>query len=123
MMSYRTAEETALLLYRMLMNSEKNRARVSEATIRRISRRTLLRTPFLNDLKNECDGIGLILGQLHRGGFGLMYASLLEGAPSITSKSYLTDEMELMKDAGKREELFDKIRMQTEEPIDDADET
>lgn len=122
-MSYRSVEETALLLYRLLENSGQKRARVSEATIRLLSARRFLRTPFREDLKNQLEDVGLILGELQRGGYGLMRASLLEGAPAITAKRYMKDELAQMKNGARRGDLFEKIRAQAEEPIDEAEDS
>ncbi|MDV2990006.1 MAG: hypothetical protein P3T54_07660 [Dehalogenimonas sp.] len=122
-MSYQTAEETALLLYQLLENSNQKRGRVSEATIRRLSGRTLLRNKFLEDLKGCLEDIGLILIELHRGGFGLMRASLLEGAPAITAKKYMKDELATLNNGVTNDDLFEKIRSQLEDPVNEADDS
>lgn len=121
-MSYRSAEEVALLLYKLLENSGQKRGRVSDTTIRLLSKRTLLRHKFLEDLTSHLEEIGIILSELHRGGFGMMYASLLEGAPAITAKKYMKNELVLLKNRQQGEDLFEGIRAQIEEPIDEADE-
>lgn len=118
----RTPEETALLLHRLLSRSEQKRARVSNATIRRLSNRRHLRAAFINLLDAYLEDMGLILLELERGGYGMMYASTLEGAVPITAKKYLKDDLPRLGKNGDQG-LFDEIREDVEaEQAIDADE-
>lgn len=89
----RTAEETALLVALLLKRSEKNRARISRQTVLRLSKRSIIRTAFLNMLKNHLDDLGIILIELERGGYGIIPSTALEGAPAITAKRYMDDKV------------------------------
>lgn len=116
----RTPEETALLLALLLKRSEQKRARISVATIRRLSKRKHVRAAFVEMLDAELDSLGVILVELDRGGFGLIPSSLLDGAPAITAKKYLTSDLaELRKGASSfddiREELTDDVGLDEED--------
>ena len=89
----RTAEETALLAGLLLKQSGLKRGRISEKTIRKLSRRSQLRRVFIGRLTEQLDDLGLILVELERGGFGIMASSALEGAPAITAKRYLSEHL------------------------------
>jgi len=119
----RTAEQTALLLHRLLSLSGHKRARVSNATIRRLSNRRHLRAAFVNMLDEYLEDMGLILLELERGGYGVMYARTLEGAPPITAKKFLQDDLVRLR-TEKDESLFDEIRqeIEAEQAIEDNEE-
>ncbi len=84
----RTVEETALLLSLILKRSEQTRARISESTIRKVAGRRHLRGAFVNMLKDQLDILGLSMSELDRGGYGLIRASILEGASSDGQEAY-----------------------------------
>lgn len=109
----RTVEETALLLALLLKRSEQTRARISEATIRKVAGRRHLRGAFVNMLKDQLDVLGLSMSELDRDGYGLIRASILEGAPPVTAKKHIADVLAKLRQ-GKLD--FDKVR---EELADD----
>lgn len=79
----RTAQDTATLIALLQKRADRNRARVSEKTIRLLSRRRFLRTAFLDNLSKELDDLGIHMVELERGGFGIIRVSTLNGAPTI----------------------------------------
>ena len=103
----RTAEETALLVTLLLKRSEQKRARLSENTIRRLSKRKHLRSAFIEMLDKHLDALGIVLVELDRGGYGLIPSSVLDGAPAITAKKHLLGDLAKLK-SGKLS--FDDIR-------------
>jgi hypothetical protein len=117
-----TAEETAVLVAALLRRSEQRRARISESTIRVLSRRRTLRDAFKESLRAELDDIGIHLVQLERGGFGVILIKALDGAPAITAKKYLSDEMKKLK-KGADEAFFGKLRDEINEDGDEGDES
>ena len=92
-MSTRTlsCSETALLLALLFKRANLRRARVSSATIRKLSGRTMLRAPFVADLRSALDELGLVLVEVDRGGYALIPWQALNGSPPITAKKYLSD--------------------------------
>lgn len=89
----RTSEETALLIVLLFRRSGQKRARISVDTLRRLSKRRHIRSAFLGKVEESLDDLGLILVELERGGYGLLPLSALDGAPPITAKRYLQDEL------------------------------
>ena len=69
----------ALLLALMVHRQKKARARISEKTLRFVSRRSTIRGSFLSDLRRELEDIGYVLVSLARGGYALIAISALEG--------------------------------------------
>ena len=108
----RTPEETALLIALLLKRSEQTRARISEATIRKLSGRRHIRSAFVSMLLQHLDDLGLNMSELSRGGYGVIKASVLEGAPAVTAKKYL--------DQGKID--FDDVREELHEELDSPDD-
>ena len=93
----RTVDETALLIALLLKRSEQRRARLSENTIRRLSKRKHLRGAFIEMLDMHLDALGIVLVELDRGGYGLIPSSVLDGAPAITAKKYLLQDLGQLK--------------------------
>ena len=89
----RSTERTAVLVATLLKRSGQRRARISENTIRVLSKRRTLRDSFKERLRAELDDIGIHLVQLGRGGFGIIPIDALDGAPAITAKKYMADEL------------------------------
>ena len=114
------AEETALLVARLFNKSGQKRARLSEQTIRRLSRRRCLRHVFIRMLEDHLNDLGLVLVQLDRGGYGLIPAANLEGAPTITVKKYMRDELPKWRKPGG----FGKLRAELvqDAALEDEDE-
>jgi hypothetical protein len=116
------AEQTAVLIATLLHRSRERRARISERTVRILSRRRPLRDVFKEKLRAELDDLGIHLVQLERGGFGLIPTRALDGAPAITAKKYVLDEVKKVKkgvDDGFFERLRNKITNDTEEGEED----
>jgi hypothetical protein len=58
------------------------------------------------------DDLGTIMVELDRGGYGLIPSTALNGAPAITAKKHLPDELKQLK-KGKLD--FDEVRAEVEE--------
>lgn len=116
----RSAEQTAVLVGVLLKRSQQRRARLSDKTIRRLARRRTLRDAFKDRLRAELDDIGIHLVELERGGFGVIPIDALNGAPAITAKKYLPEEMKRLRNDDGR--LFEKLRMEVEEDAEAGDE-
>jgi len=115
------AEQTAVLVASLLHRSQERRARISERTIRILSRRRTLRDAFKDRLRAELDDLGIHLVQLERGGFGVIPINALDGARSITAKKYMPDELKKLK-KGADEGFFDRLRTEVSKDTDDGDE-
>jgi hypothetical protein len=107
----RTAQQTAVLVALLFKRSGERRARVSEKTIRRLAKRSHLRTVFLKQLLDHTDDLGLTMTELPRGGYGILPSSALEGAKPITAKKYLADDL---KDLERRKVDFEKLAAELE---------
>jgi hypothetical protein len=117
----RTPEETAILVAILLKRSLKKRARVSEKTLRRLSKRTHLRHAFLDMLEEYLDMVGITMVQLDRGGYALLPSSALNGAPAITAKRYLENDLRLLnRDARYIVKLRDEANEGTYEDEDES---
>jgi hypothetical protein len=115
------AEQTAILIATLLHRSGERRARISERTIRILSRRKPLRDVFKEKLRAELDDLGIHFMQLERGGFGLIPAKALDGAPAITAKKYVPDEVKKVK-KGADDTFFDRLRSEVMKDADEGDE-
>ncbi|MDO9215199.1 MAG: hypothetical protein Q8Q54_16230 [Methylococcales bacterium] len=102
----RTPFQTAILIALLFKRSEKSRARISKLTIKNLSKRKLLRSVFIEMLTDELDSLGIIFIELERDGFGLISASALNGAPAITAKKFLIDDLKKLR---RKEINFDDI--------------
>lgn len=114
----RSSHETSLLVALLFKRSNQKRGRISTDTIRRLSQRKHLRSSFIEILKSQLDSLGLILVELERGGYGLIPWSALDGAPAITAKKFLNEDLAKLK---KGELDFDDIQdeLDGEADIDD----
>jgi hypothetical protein len=117
----RSTEQTAVLVALLLKRSGQKRARLSENTIRVLSRRRTLRDAFKERLRAELDDIGLHLVQLERGGFGIIPINALDGAVAITAKKYLSDDLRKLKKSDD-DAFFEKLRREVDEDADEGDE-
>jgi len=117
----RSAEQTAILVSALLKRSEQRRARVSDKTIRVLSNRRTLRDAFKQRLREELDDIGIHLVQLERGGFGVIPINALDGAPAITAKKYLPEELKKLK-KGADDTLFQRLRSEVSDDVEEGDE-
>jgi hypothetical protein len=116
----RSTERTAVLVATLLKRSGHRRARISENTIRVLSKRRTLRDSFKERLRAELDDIGIHLVQLGRGGFGIIPIDALDGAPAITAKKYMADELRKLK-KGDDDAFFEKLRNEVDEDTDESD--
>jgi hypothetical protein len=117
----RTTEQTAVLVALLLKRSGQKRARLSENTVRVLSRRRTLRDAFKDRLRAELDDIGLHLVQLERGGFGIIPITALDGAVAITAKKYLADDLKKLKKSDD-DSFFEKLRREVDDDADEGDE-
>ena len=93
----RTPEEVAVLTAVMFKRSTHKRARLSLQTIRRVSGRNHIRGAFIQMLTQHLEDLGLNMHELDRGGYGLIPSSALDGAPAITVKRLLSDDLKRLK--------------------------
>ncbi len=120
-MAYMSAESTALLLATMLHRSERTRGRISDQTLRVVSRRTTLRTAFRTEVVEWAEEYGLIMYPLEtRGGYGLLKASSLEGAHPLRSGQLIREELRQFKENGSfdHDVLYTELGLQEEEAED-----
>jgi hypothetical protein len=100
-MAYLSSEQTALLLSTMLHRSERTRARISDQTLRAVSRRTTLRVAFRTEVVEWAEEFGVIMYPLvERGGYGLLKASSLEGANPLRAGQLIGAEMRQFRTQG-----------------------
>jgi hypothetical protein len=116
----RAIEETAILVAVLLKRAKAKRARISEKTIRVLSRRRTLRVAFLSGLVAALDDLGVHMVELERGGFGLIPISALDGAPSILAKNYLREDLKQLRQGG--EKVIAKLKAEVTED-GEGDET
>lgn len=115
----RTARESALLIALLFKRAKKTRARISDKTVLKLSKRKkYLRTSFIELLSAEMDDLGLVLVELDRGGFGLIPTSALNGAPAITANKFIKDDLNKLRE---QEIDFDDILDDLSTDIDTDD--
>jgi len=114
----RTAEETAVLVALLQKRAGRKRARISEKTIRVLSKRRFLRVAFLENLSKELDDLGLRLVELQRGGFGLLSISSLSGAPTILAKQYLGEDLSRLREDPA---AISDFRAEVEQDVDESE--
>jgi hypothetical protein len=120
-MAYMSASDTALLLATMLHRSERTRARISDQTLRVVSRRTTLKAAFRTSVVEWAAEFGLIMYPLEqRGGYGLLKATSLEGAPPLRSGQLIRDELRTFRTTSTidQEALYAELGLQEEEAED-----
>jgi len=88
-----TPYQVALLIILIFVRSEQKRAKLSAKTVKILSKRKCLRVAFIKKLIAELDELGFTFVELESGGFGMLKTTALEGAPSVTVKKYLTEEL------------------------------
>lgn len=112
-----TAEDTAMLLALMLTRSGKTRGRISDRTLRVISRRKQLRDAFRSSVVEWAPEYGFQMHPLERGGYGLLASKTLEGAPPLTAASLIKEEMTTFKRSGTfdYETLYEELGVQFDE--------
>jgi hypothetical protein len=110
-MHQRTADQAAILIAILLKRSGMKRARISEATIRRLSRRRHLRRSFLGMLEAHVTDYGITMSELDTGGYGLIPSAALSGAPAISAKKYMIEDLEKLK---KNNAHWDRMRAELE---------
>lgn len=110
----RDAQQTAQLIALLFIRSKHNRARIGQGTVRMLSHRKRLRRVFLKDVIDELDSLGVMLIENDRGGFGLILSSSLDGAPSITAKKFIMDDLVRLKN---KKMSFDDLAQEIEEHL------
>lgn len=86
----RSAEETAILLALMFKNSQLNRIRISQKTLKLLAYRFRLRSAFVLSVTEALSSnYGLYLIELDTGSFGIIPAKSLEAAKTATARKYL----------------------------------
>ena len=123
---YRTAEQTAVLVALVFKRSAAKRARVSERTIRVLSKRRSLRVAFIESLNRALDDLGVHMIELERGGFGLIPVSALDGAQAILARQFIADDLKALKlqeKTNNQDKIFTRFRAEILDGEDDgADE-
>jgi hypothetical protein len=106
-MNYPTARAVAIAIALMHKRAAKSRTRLTEKTFRLISRRReRLHDSFITSVRAELDERGLIFFRLGRGGFGMLPAAALDGAPAIRASEYLAEELPEIRRGRIDEEAF-----------------
>jgi hypothetical protein len=119
-MSYMKAEDVALLVAVLLHRAGKTRARISDLTLRTISKRTVLKTAFRTQVVEWAEEFGVIMYPLVRGGYGLLAASSLEGAKPLRSGAFIKPELDHFKAYGAvdQDALYRELGLEVEEAED-----
>lgn len=86
------AQQTARLLAIGFQRSRQNRARLSMKSVQRVSGRSRVSAAFIVSLMEFMAEYGIIMAELTTGGFGLLYASALNGARSLPVTKFLTED-------------------------------
>lgn len=90
---YPAPRTVALLLAVLMKRAAKTRARISDKTLKVISRRKNLRVKFLGDVRAWLEDCGYQMIELDRGGLALVAISALDGAPPLLAKEHLQEEV------------------------------
>jgi hypothetical protein len=116
----RTSRESALLLALLFKRSEKTRVRLSTVTVKKLSKREHLRAAFIEELIVQLNDLGLVLIELERGGFGIIPVSALNGAPPVTAKKYLMQDLKRLRE-GKLtfDDILNELDIEIEADNDD----
>lgn len=110
---YPTFRTVALRIAVLLKRSGKQRARISDKTLRILSQRGTLREALVSGVRAHLEDLGIVAIRLDRGGFALIHASALDGAPSALVK-HLMPEYRKLDD----EQLWNELGL----PDDEQDE-
>lgn len=86
---YASSEMTALRLAVLIKKSGKPRARISDKTIRILSGRRTLRESFTVAVRTKLEDLGIVSIRLDRGGYAMVMATALEGAPPALVKNLM----------------------------------
>lgn len=103
---YPSAGRVALRLAILLKRTQKTRARISEKTFKILAERATLRDAFIVSTRNELEDLGVVSFRLERGGFALIAASALEGAPQALVKKIMPGFKKLSED-----DLFNELEL------------
>jgi hypothetical protein len=115
----RTADETARLLATLLNRSGQNRARVSAKTIKLLAKREILRSAFVEELKEVLPEYFWVICEIESGGFGAIRAKLLEAAKPVTVKRWFDDDERRALKKGTFEVLDTDLMLEASEPDED----
>lgn len=94
---YTSARLVAVLLATMLHRADLTRARISDRTLRIVSRRTTLRDAFIGNVRAWLEDLGVELFSLDRGGYALVAISALDGARAITARRLISEELQYVR--------------------------
>jgi len=111
----RTPAETALLIALLLKRSGQERARISTETLRNLSARRHIRGAFVHLLIKHLNYLGLILIEIDRGGYGLISSNALHTAPAISTRKYLLDDLDRLREGNMD---FNDIRAELESDVE-----
>ncbi|WP_031251342.1 hypothetical protein [Mesorhizobium sp. LSHC412B00] len=116
-----TPATVASLFALMMQRYGKTRARISNVTLKSVSRRSMLRAKFLSDVRSELEEWGYLIVPLDRGGFGLLSSASLEGAPPITAKGLIPEELAALKKNDLNEDaVWAELAAEVEEPQEET---
>ncbi len=119
-MIYMSSEDAALLIAALLHRSGKTRARISDQTLKVISKRKRLKTAFRSEVVEWAEEFGVVMYPLDRGGYGLLSASSLEGATPLRSNQYISSELRDFRKNGAidRDAIYAELGFEVEEDED-----
>lgn len=120
----RTPDEAAVLIARLVMHSGQKRARISERTIRKVAKRRRLRASFLGMLREHLEDRALVMIELDDGSWGLMPSKGLQGAPAITAKRFLTEDLDELKKSKESHLVWKRFReeLEADDGVEEEDE-
>jgi hypothetical protein len=87
-MSQLTPKDTATRIREMFRISEQLFGRLTKRTLRKVSRRRIIRESFLRELQCELEEQGVLFVQYQAGRYGLAAASSFEESGAVTVKKH-----------------------------------
>jgi len=81
------------MLSLLLLATGQTRARISEKTIRILSKRQRLRVAFIAELIVVIDDYGWVLVELPSGGFGAVQLTAIEAAKPVTISRFMPEDL------------------------------
>jgi hypothetical protein len=91
-----------------------SRWRFSEKTLRKVSRRAMLRNAFIEELQEELAHLGYTVLRLPNGGYGMIETRAFESWPLIAGRERLGSEVEALRAGNEAEfkRLIDEARLE-----------
>jgi hypothetical protein len=93
----RSPREAAILLALLFKRSGQKRARLSERTIKVAGDRLRLRGAYFDAVQEYLGKLGLVLIELPKGGFCVWPETTLAGAPTVTFKRTMWEDITKLK--------------------------